>query len=318
MTTYVRLEEEIGAEREICEYLDKELELRHCLRGEIVESGLSSATLATGEVLTQHVEFLKTENYGTVLFLDKMVQTCDLPELEASFHETMVHVPLIEHHDPRRILVLGGGDGAIVREVVKHDNVEQCVLVELDNNIIELSKKHLPNCARVFLEDEPRLQIHYQDCIGYLDDAAEPDSFDVVIVDLVDVLDADKRATRQALYSRDFYGAIKRALKPDGILITHVGGLLHTEKQVNREVFWEFAEVFPNARPLSVYVPIFFLEWLFCVAAKDTNFSWNSFGPDQLDRLSRVSGRTVFYDLTFHRGVFQENFQVRDIVAPKR
>jgi spermidine synthase len=316
MKKYVRLKEEIGKKKEMREYLDDDLEFCFCMNGEIIESGISSATLADGQELRQHIEFLKTKNYGTVLFLDNMAQTCDFSELEAPYHETMVHIPLIEHNDPRSILMLGGGDGAIAREVLKHEKVEQCVMVELDRNVVDLSKKHIPNCARPFLEDDPRLNIIYQDCIGYLKDNVIPETFDVVIMDLVDAYDNDYKLSRGALYRDEFYKSIDRALKPEGIVITHIDGLFGFVKNINRSLCSEFLKVFPNSKTLSVYVPIFFMEWLFCVGAKDKSFIWNRFDPDQIQRLEKLSDQTTFYDLNFHKTAFSENFLVRDILPP--
>ncbi len=302
MQTYIRNQHEIGTPKVITEYLDGEHEWTYHYRGEVLESGTSSCTLADGKELSQSIDILRTKNYGILLFLDNLLQTSDIPELEAPYHETMVHVPLIEHPHPRRVLVLGGGDGAIVREVLKHEGVEECVLIELDPNVVEVCTQHLPNCARAFLEHDPRLRIQYEDCIGYLKAIRGTSTYDVVIIDLTDIVNVEQEVVRNTLYSSDLYRLVSGVMQEHGIMMTYTGRLwLETDDAVNAEIYNNIVSIFPHTTLLCTFVPMFTLEWLFCMACKNQEHQWNQLDQKQSARQQIISRDTIVYERDFHR-----------------
>ncbi len=300
--TYIRNQHEIGTQKVITEYLDGEHEWTYQYRGEVLESGVSSCTLANGEDLSQSIDILRTKNYGTLLFLDNLLQTSDVSALEAPYHETMVHAPLIEHPHPRRVLVLGGGDGAIAREVLKHECVEECGLIELDPNVVEVCTQCLPNCARAFLEHDPRLRIRYEDCFGYLKRIRGTAAYDVVILDLTDIVNVEQDVVRDSLYSSDLYRLVSEVLQEQGIMMTYTGRVwLQTDDAVNAEIYNNIASIFPYTTLLSTFVPMFTLEWMFCMACNDQEYQWNQLNSEQSARQEAISQKTVVYDQNFHR-----------------
>ncbi len=314
MNKYIRNEKDIGTQKTICERFDPDCEITWCVTGQVVESGISSFPLANGERASQQIEFLRTQHHGTYLFLDGQSEVCDKSELEAPYHETMTHLPLIEHPQPCHALVLGGGDGAVVREVLKHDCVETCVLVEIDSNVVELCKQHIPDCAQAFLRDDPRLQLQYEDCLSYLQNTIAPQTFDIIISDLPEIIGEEQKAVRGRLYNREFYASVFRALKADGILMIHIGCLLHTETATNTQVYEDISSVFSNRRLLCTYLPMFSLEWLFCVASKESKHQWNMLSQAQRERQQRLSQQTVIYDDELHQGLFRYNRRIRSVM----
>jgi len=151
--------------------------------------------------------------FGRVLVIDGTIQATQADE--AVYHEMMAHVPLLSHDHPKSVLIIGGGDGGLLREVLRHPNVEKAVLVEIDPRVIELSKKYLPFISNGAFED-PRATIIVQDSSLYLKETEE--TFDVILCDATDPIGAGK-----ALFTEEFYGDCKKRLNPDGIFVNQNG-----------------------------------------------------------------------------------------------
>jgi spermidine synthase len=125
----------------------------------------------------QHLEMVETDEFGTLLLLDGMVMTTDKDEFV--YHEMVAHVPLFTHPNPTSVLVVGGGDGGVIREALKHPSVEKAVLVEIDGKVIEYSKKYLPNIAGGL--DDARVEVIVGD--GFMHIAEAENEYDVIMVD---------------------------------------------------------------------------------------------------------------------------------------
>lgn len=151
--------------------------------------------------------------FGKVLAIDGTIQATEADE--AAYHEMMAHVPLLTHDHPRSVLIIGGGDGGLLREVVRHENIEKVVLVEIDPRIIELSKKYLPSLSNGAFKD-PRAKVIVQDASQYVKETDE--SFDVILCDSTDPIGPGK-----ALFTDEFYGNCKKRLNPDGIFVNQNG-----------------------------------------------------------------------------------------------
>ena len=121
-------------------------------------------TLYTVKTPFQHLAVIDTEPFGRMLVLDGMVQTCIADEFV--YHEMISHVALFTHPEPKSVLVIGGGDGGAIREIVKHPQVERAVLVEIDGEVIESSKKFLPEIAGALYH--PNVEVKVEDGIAYL------------------------------------------------------------------------------------------------------------------------------------------------------
>ncbi|MCL4169139.1 UNVERIFIED_CONTAM: hypothetical protein GTU68_045442 [Idotea baltica] len=148
-----------------------------------------------------------SETYGNTLVLDGLIQVTQRDEFP--YQEMLANLPLQCHPNPRDVLVIGGGDGGVVREVTKHPQVENIVLCEIDEDVIEVSKRFLPFCAKGF--DSPKLKIVVEDGFKFLE--SNKGKFDVIITD-----SSDPIGPGESLFKKEFYELIKNSLKNDGIL----------------------------------------------------------------------------------------------------
>ncbi len=161
----------------------------------------------------QDLVIFENETFGRVLALDGVIQVTEADE--AIYHEMMTHVPIIAHGSVRSVLIIGGGDGGILREVLKHEQIERVVMVEIDPSVIELSKKYLPKISNGAFEN-PRAKIIIQDASLYVKETKE--SFDVIICDSTDPFGPGK-----VLFTSEFYGDCKKLLNEDGIFVNQNG-----------------------------------------------------------------------------------------------
>ena len=126
----------------------------------------------------QKIEIYDTYAYGKVLCLDGLIMCTENDE--QVYHEMMVHIPMLLHNCPKKVLIVGGGDGGSLREVLKHPSIEKVIMVEIDLKVIEASKKHFPALSKEF--DNPKLDLLIHDAIKYVEDCPDS-SFDVVLID---------------------------------------------------------------------------------------------------------------------------------------
>ncbi len=161
----------------------------------------------------QHLILFQNAKFGRVLALDGIVQTTEKDEF--IYHEMMAHVPILAHGHVRRVLIVGGGDGGMLREVTRHKQVAQITQVEIDQQVIDMCRRYLPNHSRGAFDD-PRVNIVIDD--GLMFAANTDQKFDVIITDSTDPV-----GPGEALFQEDFYAACKRCLLPGGVLVTQNG-----------------------------------------------------------------------------------------------
>ena len=170
----------------------------------------------TGDVLYrkkspyQRVEVYDTFAYGRMLAIDGLVMCTEQDEYV--YHEMVAHVPMLTHPNPKRVLVVGGGDGGTVRELLRHECVEEVVMVEIDGLVVEACREFLPTLASQF--DHPKLDLRIEDGVKYVKNSPDK-SFDVVIVD-----SSDPVGPNEGLFTEAFYRNVHRILTDDGIMVT--------------------------------------------------------------------------------------------------
>ena len=177
----------------------------------------------------QRVEVYNTQAYGNMLTLDGMVMTTEKDEYV--YHEMITHVPLLTHPNPKRALIIGGGDGGTAREMLRHESLEEVVMVEIDEKVIEACRQHLPGISSAL--DHPRLNLIVDDGIKYVRATAD-ESFDLIVVDSTDPV-----GPAEGLFSVDFYKEVYRILSPDGIMVTQ-----SESPRFNSKVFQEVYQVY--------------------------------------------------------------------------
>jgi spermidine synthase len=162
---------------------------------------------------TQEVVIFRNPRFGTVLALDQVIQTTEKDEF--IYHEMMTHVPILAHGAAKRVLIIGGGDGGILRHVLMHKNVERAVMVEIEPAVVEMAKRYLPTiCGDAF--DNARGQVIIADGCAYVRETK--DKFDVIIVD-----STDNHGPGAVLFTTKFYADCKNRLTPGGVIVTQSG-----------------------------------------------------------------------------------------------
>lgn len=181
----------------------------------------------------QHLLVVKTEQYGNLMALDGAIMITEKDEF--TYHEMMSHVALCSHPSPRRVLVVGGGDGGIVRELVRYDILEKVTLVDIDEKVIEASRRFFPSVSCAL--DHPKVEIRPMDALVYIKD--HQDEFDVIIVDSTDPVDF-----AAGLFEEAFFRDVHRALKKDGMVVSQTESPMG-HPDILRSAYLEMKKVFP-------------------------------------------------------------------------
>jgi len=161
----------------------------------------------------QDLVIFENKRFGRVLALDGAIQLTEADE--PIYHEMIAHVPLLTHPNPRSVLIVGGGDGGTLREVLRHPTIEKVVLVEIDASVIDTSKRYFPKLSNGAFDD-PRVEVRIEDGAKYV--AATDERFDVIISD-----SSDRMGPAEALFTTEYYGNCKSKLKEGGIFVNHYG-----------------------------------------------------------------------------------------------
>jgi spermidine synthase len=171
----------------------------------------------------QRIEIYETKPFGRMLVLDGVIMCTEWDE--HAYHEMITHVPLCVHPSPRRVLVIGGGDGGTVREVLRHPGVQLVHLCEIDGEVVRLSKKHLPSLASAL--DDPRVTVYNEDGAKFVQE--RKGGYDVIIVD-----SSDPIGPAEVLFSEEFYVSMKESLGDDGIAVTQAESFFYHGDIVHR------------------------------------------------------------------------------------
>lgn len=192
----------------------------------------------------QKIDLFQTGGMGKMLVIDGKVQLCELDEF--TYHEMIAHVPLVAHPNPRKVMVVGGGDGGTIREVLQHPGVEKAVLVEIDPEVVRICREHLPTVSGKLAD--PRVEIVAADAAEYMRSAR---GFDAILVD-----SSDPVGPSEVLFSGGFYSDVKAALAPEGVMSMQSGSPFFYFDQIVGAVKG-LREVFPHVRPVVVPVPTY-------------------------------------------------------------
>ncbi|WP_152395694.1 polyamine aminopropyltransferase [Paenibacillus guangzhouensis] len=243
-------------------------------------------TFVTEKTDFQDLAMIDTEEFGRMLVLDGMVMTTIKDEFV--YHEMVAHPALYTHPNPKHVLVVGGGDGGVIREVLKHPQVEKAVLVEIDGKVIEYSKKYLPEIAGEL--DNPRVEVIVGDGFMHIHEAK--DKYDVVMVDSTEPV-----GPAAPLFERGFYQGIFEALKEDGIFVAQTDNPWFKAdliQKVNKDV----KEIFPIVRVFAANVPTYPSGlWTFTMGSK-------KYDPLEVDETQIPEIDTKYYSPRLHKAAF--------------
>ena len=261
------------------------------------------------EIVTQlqRVDIVTHGLFGKMMFIDGRVQVTEGDEWV--YHEVLTHPALLAHEKPRRVAILGGGDGGALREVLKHACVEDVHLVDIDPHVIETSKSFLPEISKEAFND-PRVTLHFMDGREFIE---REGGFDVIIVDVTDPATSGPAK----LYTREFYGAAFSALNNGGIVVTQAEDLHFspTMMLVNfYTIYRTVASVFPSVYASRAFMPSWAVEWGFVAGSKGVDIS--SVATDVLRRRAEERGvRTRFYSPELHASLFTMPANVREALS---
>lgn len=265
----------------------------------------------TGEVFFdvqspyQRVRILESTKYGKMLALDDMVMTTINDEFH--YHEMISHPSMLTHGNAKNILVIGGGDGGTIREILRHDSVEKVTMVEIDGEVIKACKEHLPQIASAF--DDPKLELLVDDGIAFIKNAA-PESYDIIIVD-----GSDPVGPAEGLFSVEFYTNCYNALKKDGILVAQGESPKFNEKAFS-ELNHTLQDIFgtENAPVSLFYVPTYPTGmWSFQYGIKGSNHPKKVTNNSEMDVFA-TNNRLRYFNGDIHTASFATPNFVKELI----
>lgn len=194
----------------------------------------------------QLVQVYENPAFGKVLVLDGLTQTSERDEF--TYHEMLVHTPMALHPEPKRVLIIGGGDGGTLRHVLMHSSVERALMIEIDGAVTAVCRKLMPSIGGDCWDD-PRAEVRFEDGISFTAETEE--TFDVIIID-----SSDPVGPGEGLFTTKFYGDARKRLNPGGVLCAQAGGVVFADGEYER-AFRNATASFPDARLALGDVPIY-------------------------------------------------------------
>ncbi len=255
----------------------------------------------------QEMSIVETGAYGKALVLDGKWQSSTVDEF--LYHEPLVHPPLLVHGNPRRVLVLGGGEGATVREVLRWKTVERVTMVDIDGEVVAACREHLPEMHQGAFDD-PRTELIIGDALEVLD--AHEGSWDVILSDLSDPIE---EGPSYRLFTRDYFEKVRRALAPDGVFVVQAGPVAPAEIRLHARLVRTVRTVFPHVVSYASHVPTYGSPWGFALGtARELDLRPD---PEEVDRIlaERTTGGLRFLDGRTLLGLFQAPKYVREAIA---
>ncbi len=249
--------------------------------------------------------------FGRSLALDGKTQSTEVDEFV--YHEGLVHPAMISLPSPTSVFVAGGGEGATIREVLKHVTVESVVMVDIDSKVVELCREYLPNHHQGSFDD-PRVELVHADALAYLESTSE--RFDVVVIDVPDPLEA---GPAYLLYTQEFYGLVRDRLRPSGVMVSQSGPTGPSfYEQCFSAVANTVASVFPVVTLSETFVPSFGSTWGFVIGSLGEDPA--DLPPDEVDEriAARITGQLRYFDGTTLRGMVSVPKYLRESVAGEK
>lgn len=255
----------------------------------------------------QEMYIVETGAYGTALVLDGKWQSCTGDEF--LYHEPLVHPAMLHHGAPRSVLILGGGEGATAREVLRWKSVERVVMVDIDEEVVEACREHLPAMHQGAFDD-PRLKVVIDDAENVL--ARADQTWDVIISDLSDPIE---EGPSFKLFTKEYFEKAKSVLAPDGVFVLQAGPLAPAELHMHARLVNTLKTVFAHVHSIGTNVPTYASPWGFALGSAhpiDTRPD-----PERTDRMlaeSTTGGLRMLDGVTL-LGLYQLPKNIREAIA---
>jgi spermidine synthase len=215
--------------------------------------------LAYRRTAFQEMYIVETGAYGKALVLDGKWQSCTGDEF--LYHEPLVHPALLLHGSPRSVLILGGGEGATAREVLRWKSVRRVTMIDIDGDVVAACREHLPEMHEGAFDDS-RVDLIVADALTYLDKTN--DTFDVVISDLSDPIE---EGPSFKLFTKEYFAKARRVLDPAGVFVVQAGPVSPAEMHLHCRLASTLRTVFDDTASLTTYVPTYAAPWSFVLAS---------------------------------------------------
>lgn len=239
----------------------------------------------------QRIDIFESKEFGRFLTLDGYMMLTEKDEF--IYHEMMVHVPMSVHPKVRKVLVIGGGDGGTVRELVRYPEIEQIDLVEIDEEVVTACRAHLQQTACGF--DDERVQIYYDDGLRFV--RKYVNEYDLILVDSTDPF-----GPGEGLFTKEFYGNCYKALHEDGIMVNqHESPFYPNDAIAMQRAHKRIVESFPISKVYQAHIPTYPSgHWLFGFASK----KYHPLDNQDVERWKSRGIRTRYYNEQLHKGAF--------------
>ena len=271
----------------------------------------ATAVLHTRRTRFQKLEVADTVSYGRALFLDDKIQSSELDEF--IYHEALVHPALILHPQPRSVLIVGGGEGATLREVLRHPTVERAVMVDIDEEAVDACREYLGAWHQSAFDD-PRTELLHADARAWLEEHDE--RFDSIIIDITDPLAG---GPSYRLFTREFYRLVADRLTEHGTIAVQAESVDLSVLDAHLTIVATLRDVFPHAAAYQAHVPSFGEAWGFAVAAKTRDPKL--LRPHEVDATlaeRRLGEQLRYYDGEAHTRLFALPRYLRQMLAEQR
>ncbi len=247
--------------------------------------------LYSGKSDFQRIDVFESPEFGRFLTLDGYMMLTEKDEF--IYHEMITHVPMAVHPNVKKVLVIGAGDGGVVRELTQYPEIETIDMVEIDPLVVEVCKKYLPKTACRF--DDPRLNVYYEDGLRFV--RFKENEYDLIIVDSTDPF-----GPGEGLFTREFYGNCHNALKEDGILVNqHESPFYPDDAHACQRAHKNIVGNFPIAKVYQAHIPTYPSgHWLFGFASK----KYHPLRDLDETRWNMRGIQTKYYTTMLHKGAF--------------
>ncbi|OCR00124.1 spermidine synthase [Oscillatoriales cyanobacterium USR001] len=253
--------------------------------------------LAYKKTAFQEMYVVETGMYGKGLVLDGKWQSCTGDEF--LYHEPLVQPAMVLHGSPRKVLVLGGGEGATVREILRWKTVEKVVMIDIDGEVVEACKEYLPEMHQNAFDD-PRCELVVGDALDFLDKTGN--DWDVVISDLSDPIE---EGPSFQLFTKDYFEKVSRVMSPSGYFVVQAGPVSPAELKMHARIVNTLKAVFPNVQSLTSYISTYGAPWGFAIASNQAINTRTE--PEITDRLlaEKTTGGLRMFDGITMLGLMQ-------------
>jgi spermidine synthase len=263
--------------------------------------------LAYKKTAYQEMYVVETGAFGKGLVLDGKWQSCTTDEF--IYHEALVHPGLIAHQNPQRVLVLGGGEGATIREILRWKSIEKVMMIDIDGEVVEACKEHLPEMHQNAFDD-PRVELVIADALEVLDTTSE--TWDIVISDLSDPIESGPSF---ALFTKEYFAKLKRVLNPGGYVMVQAGPISSPEITDHARLVNTLKAVFTNVTSLSAPTTSYGRSWGFALCSdRAINTQPNSNLVDKL-LAEKTTGGFRFIDGITLLGTMQTPLYIRQAIS---